>query len=54
MNKHLKKGYIFNGKPVKNTQIDVDSMSQRMTDAADANSTRPRLLINRDEEEDLD
>tara|TARA_R100001460_G_scaffold2478_2_gene8057 strand:+ start:9705 stop:9866 length:162 start_codon:yes stop_codon:yes gene_type:complete len=51
--KHLKKGYIFNGKPVKNTQIDTDDMSQRMTDAADAKSTRPRLLIKRDEEEDL-
>ena len=50
---HLKKGYIYQGKSIKNTQIDTDGMSQRMTDAADANTTRPRLLV-RDEEEDLD
>jgi len=50
--KHLKKGYIFNGKPVKNTSMDVDGINQRMTDAADGNSTRPRLLINRNDEEE--
>ncbi len=53
MNKNLKKGYIFNGKPVKNTQIDINGIDQRMTDAADSNTTRPRML-KRDQEESED
>ena len=48
--KHLKKGYIFNGKPVKNTQMGVDGINQRMTDAADGNTTRPRMLKKQSED----
>ncbi len=48
--KHLKKGYIFNGKPVKNTKMEVGGINQRMTDAAESNTTRPRLLKKNTEE----
>lgn len=48
--KHLKKGYIFNGKPVKNTKMEVNGIDQRMTDAADWNTNRPRLLKRNSEE----
>lgn len=50
--KHLKKGYMYNGKSVPGTSMEVNGINQRMTDAADGNTTRPRLLINRNEEEE--
>lgn len=50
--KHLKKGYVYNGKSVPGTSMEVNGIDQRMTDAADGNSTRPRLLINKSEEEE--
>ena len=50
--KHLKKGYIYQGKSIKDTQMAVDGIDQRMTDAADGNTTRPRLLIDSGEEEE--
>lgn len=42
--KHLNKGYIFNGKAIPNTSMEVKGINQRMTDAADWNTTRPRML----------
>mgnify|MGYP003646587709 CR=1 FL=1 len=47
---HLKKGYIYQGKSIKNTKIDVKGIDQRMTDAADSNTTRPRMLKRSQEE----
>jgi uncharacterized GH25 family protein len=49
--KHLSKGYIFNGKPIPNTSMEVKGINQRMTDAAESTSTRPRLLIDKGEED---
>ena len=51
---HLKKGYVFNGKIVPNTGMEIKGINQRMTDAADGNTTRPRLLIKGEEEEEED
>lgn len=48
--KHLSKGYIFNGKPIPNTSMEVKGINQRMTDAADGNTTRPRMLKKSTEE----
>ena len=50
--KHLSKGYIFNGKPIKNTKIEVGGINQRMTDAADGNTTRPRMLKKNQEDQE--
>ena len=50
--KHLKKGYIFNGKAVPNTKMESGGINQRMTDAADGNTTRPRLMSKQEEDED--
>ena len=50
--KHLSKGYIFNGKPIKNTKIEVGGVNQRMTDAADGNTTRPRMLKKNQEDQE--
>ncbi len=48
--KHLNKGYIFNGKPIPNTKMAAKGIDQRMTDAADGNSTRPRMILPRPDE----
>jgi len=50
--KHLSKGYIFNGKPIKNTKREVGGINQRMTDAADGNTTRPRMLKKNQEDQE--
>jgi len=50
--KHLSKGYIFNGKPIKNTKLEVGGVNPRMTDAADGNTTRPRMLKKNQEDQE--
>lgn len=47
--KHLKLGYIFNGKRVPNTGMNFSGINQRMTDAADFNTTRPRMIKKSDD-----
>lgn len=52
--KHLNKGYIFNGKAIPNTSMEVKGINQRMTDAADGNTTRPRMILPNKSEESED
>jgi vacuolar-type H+-ATPase subunit D/Vma8 len=51
--KHLSRGYIFNGKPIPKTSMEVKGINQRMTDAADGNTTRPRMLKKNKEESEF-
>ena len=50
--KHLKKGYIFNGKAVPNTKMKTGGINQRMTDAADGNTTRPRMIRKQEQKDE--